>query len=79
VKVYDVAGNQVIWAKNDDVFKDHYNKDTSNIVYLHYYWNCTNSRGMKVAPGRYKFIAWFDYNSPMYKDEKIALEMGVKK
>jgi fibro-slime domain-containing protein len=79
LKVYDVVGNQVIWSKNDNVFKGRYNTDTSNIVYLYYYWNCTNARGMKVAPGRYKFIGWFDYNSPLYKDEKIGIEMGVKK
>jgi fibro-slime domain-containing protein len=80
IKVYDIAGNQVISAKNDNVFNGHYSSaDSSNIVYLHYYWNCTNAKGMKVAPGHYKVIAWFDYSSPKYKDEKVGVEMGVKK
>ncbi|MBN1601124.1 MAG: fibro-slime domain-containing protein [Chitinispirillaceae bacterium] len=80
LKVYDVAGNQVISAKKDDVFKERSKEpDSSNMMYLHYAWNLTNAKGMKIAPGHYRVIAWLDYSNPAYKDEKHSVGLGVKK
>lgn len=80
LKVYDVAGNQVIAAQKDDISKElNKQSNTSNMAYLYYPWNLTNAKGMKIAPGHYKVIAWLDYSNPRYKDEKHSVGLGVKK
>jgi len=80
MKVYDVAGNQVITAFKDDISKElNKQSDASNMAYLYYPWNLTNAKGMKIAPGHYKVIAWLDYSNPRYKDEKHSVGLGVKK
>jgi hypothetical protein len=75
IKIYDVAGNSVIWAKNDNLFS------TSNIpgtsVFL--YWDGFNSQKMKVAPGVYRAVVYVDYPQlSNIKDIRSISTIGIR-
>jgi hypothetical protein len=74
MKVYDVAGNSVIWTATDDLFSRSSLPGTS--VYL--YWNGFNQQKMKVAPGVYRAVVYVDY-PPLsnIKDLKTISIVGI--
>jgi fibro-slime domain-containing protein len=74
MKIYDVAGNSVIWTKNEDLFSTSSIPGTS--VYL--YWNGFNQQKMKVAPGVYRAVVYVDF-PPLsnIKDIKTISTVGI--
>jgi fibro-slime domain-containing protein len=80
IKVYDVVGNQVASCPTETIdLTKKKDRDTMTVVNEFFIWGGINEKGMKIAPGRYKVIAWFMYNSPFYKDETFSLELGITK
>ncbi len=80
VKVYDVIGNQVASSptiKNVKALVEKSDQDSTVSTALFKY-GLTNEKGMKVAPGQYKVIAWITFSSK-YKNLKKSLNFGVKK
>jgi fibro-slime domain-containing protein len=51
--IYDVVGNPVQTAKNDDILKGTGWLAGTGIHNFDIYWNQSNAKGMKVAPGSY--------------------------
>jgi fibro-slime domain-containing protein len=79
LKVYDVVGNQVASSptiKDLRALKD--DQQDSTVTTLLFEYGGTNEKGMKVAPGQYKVIAWINFSSK-YKNLKIGQIFGVKK
>jgi fibro-slime domain-containing protein len=79
VKVYDVIGNQVAslpLQKNVKVLKD--DDSDSTLFSLLFEFGGVNEKGMKVAPGQYKAIAWINYSSKL-KSVKMSKVFGFKK
>ncbi len=77
LKIHDIAGNLVASAKNDDLAS---NLPKGLSAYeINFYWNGSNSFGMKVAPGIYKTILYINYSSPNYKDFKVMNMIGISK
>jgi fibro-slime domain-containing protein len=77
LKIHDIAGNLVASAKNDDLASD-LPKGLSGYQ-IDFYWNGSNSFGMKVAPGVYKTIVYVNYTSSKYKDFNIMNTIGITK
>jgi hypothetical protein len=74
MKVYDVAGNSVTWAKDEDLFSTSTLPGTS--VFL--FWNGFNQQKMKVAPGVYRAVVYVDY-PPLsnIRDIKTISTVGI--
>jgi hypothetical protein len=77
LKIHDIAGNLVASAKNDDLAS---NLPKGLSAYqIDFYWNGSNSFGMKVAPGFYRTVVDVNYTSSKYKDFKVMNTIGVTK
>jgi hypothetical protein len=86
IKIYDLVGNLV----QSDYNPDFYNSDKSEVlqsnglVTSHIYWNCTNAKGMVVAAGVYRVVAYLHYKdigsgheAHRFPDEKKIAQLGV--
>jgi hypothetical protein len=69
-KIYDLIGNVVA---EDDTLITYNVKDTSTTIQYNAYWNGSNSRGMKVAPGLYSTAVYLTYNSPIMGKKLVKL------
>ena len=55
------------------------NLNSASVLILKHYWNGSNRKGMKVAPGLYRVVYLIDYNSPYYSDIKHVKLLGFRK
>jgi hypothetical protein len=72
VNVYDVIGNLVNHGETDNVLASlKYNKNDTKSEYSYdIYWNGSNSRGQKVAPGTYRTVVYLTYKSAAKTENK---------
>lgn len=83
LKVYDMVGNLVNWNYAEDYLKylnDHKSiedQQTGTTLDLDLYWDGSNRKGMKVAPGLYRVIFSIDYTSNLYEDTKLSVTAGL--
>jgi hypothetical protein len=79
IKIYDLAGNLVQSAKNEDFAPN----ETGSIMKAFLYWNGTNGKGMAAAPGVYRAVVFIQYwdngsgASRAYTDMKFNAKVGV--
>jgi hypothetical protein len=86
ISIYDVVGNLVAQTSNDNNLLTERSSDIgtssdSSLFNYDVYWNCTNSKGMKVAPGGYLVILYLTSTNPngvVTKDRK-PLMLGIKR
>jgi hypothetical protein len=63
IKIYDVIGNFVIQAETKNALASlPYQSNSSDVTY-DIYWNGSNEKGMKVAPGVYRTVVYLTYKS----------------
>ena len=83
LKIYDVVGNPVYEAiQNDDILTDYSRGLGDSTVYkVHIYWNGSNKKGMKVAPGVYQAFLYLTFNNPPSpaKKQKLVGAIGIKR
>jgi fibro-slime domain-containing protein len=89
IKIYDLVGNLVNYVYTDDIMKYltitgstmQQSGDSASVLILDHYWNGSNRKGMKVAPGLYRIVYYIDYNStiPTYRDKKLVKLAGIQK
>jgi hypothetical protein len=81
LKIYDVVGNIVNWAKTDNLLLGHPSANTAaSGVNVDIYWNGSNQRGMLVAPGVYRVVVYIDYPaSTGLKDARLIKKAGIGK
>jgi hypothetical protein len=83
VKIYDVIGNVVNYVILNNLLKGANTDSTSVTIDL--YWNGANGRGMLVAPGVYRVVAYIDYPAPLpgtrdvLTDKRLIQKVGVRK
>ncbi|MBN1129143.1 MAG: hypothetical protein JXA71_09160 [Chitinispirillaceae bacterium] len=78
IKIYDAVGNTVNsvqisnWLKNTPV-------ETGSGMTADIYWNGANSKGMMVAPGVYRVVAYIDYPSSQkdLRDKRLISKVGI--
>jgi hypothetical protein len=89
VKIYDMVGNVVQWGRQDDFLSTVQGRSdqaaATGLLSVYLYWNGTNMKGMKVAPGVYRMVIYLHYVVPssaavtrQYKDEKRLTKIGIK-
>jgi hypothetical protein len=62
IRIHDVAGNVVQSAQGILFAKERRNTiDSSGVAKTDIYWNGTNDKGMVVAPGVYRVVAYISY------------------
>jgi fibro-slime domain-containing protein len=81
IKIYDIAGNNVNTSHNSDFLKvgSTGTADSGSVHSIDIYWNGSNAKGMKVAPGIYKTILYFTYSQQSTKNLRYVLNIGMKK
>jgi fibro-slime domain-containing protein len=74
ITIFDVVGNLVNQAETGNVLASlKFNiKDLKSAYPYDIYWNGSNSRGQKVAPGSYRTVVYLTYRSPS-KTQKVRL------
>jgi hypothetical protein len=70
LKIYDVVGNPVQSAKSDDILKGTGWQFGSGIHDFDIYWNQSNAKGMKVAPGNYSAVVYLTIISSKGTEKK---------
>jgi fibro-slime domain-containing protein len=87
INIYDVVGNLVAYTRNDKNLLNERaggpvsTSDTTSQFNYDVYWNCTNSKGMKVATGVYLVVLNLTSTRPtgiVTKDRK-SLKLGIKR
>jgi fibro-slime domain-containing protein len=80
LKIYDVVGNPVRYVKNDDILNGTGWQLGSGIHNFDIYWNQSNAKGMKVAPGNYSAVVYLTITSSN-KTEKMKFTgtVGVER
>jgi fibro-slime domain-containing protein len=62
LKIYDMIGNVVMEESNDDVFSSLPSSSADSSMHPYdMYWNGSNSRGLRVAPGIYRVLLYLKY------------------
>ena len=63
IKIYDLVGNLVQSALKPDFYHSGNSEalQSNGLVTSHIYWNCTNAKGMVVAAGVYRVVAYLHY------------------
>jgi fibro-slime domain-containing protein len=87
LKIYDVAGNLVASAFEPNLLKSIPEKaaDSASLYSVVMYWNGSNDKQMKVAPGVYMAVVYIDYykeNGPVpeeYKDFRMVGMVGIRR
>jgi fibro-slime domain-containing protein len=81
IKIYDIAGNNVNSSFSSDFLKvgSSNTADSGSVHSIDIYWNGSNAKGMKVAPGIYKTILYFTYSKQSTKNLRYVLNVGMKK
>jgi hypothetical protein len=81
IKIYDIAGNIVNTSYNNDFLKigSTNTAEVGSNTSVDIYWNGSNSKGMKVAPGIYKTVLYFSYSKHSIKNLRFILNIGMKK
>jgi hypothetical protein len=86
LNIYDVVGNLVASTVNNTNLLNERTggavnlSDTTSLFNYDVYWNCTNSKGMKVAPGGYLVVLYLTTNSGnVIKKERKPLMLGIKR
>jgi hypothetical protein len=92
IKIYDLVGNLVQADFNPDFYDSDAASDQvlggQGLVTAHVYWNCTNAKGMVVAPGVYRVVAYLHYTDKAgsqsheahsFPDEKKVASLGVSR
>jgi hypothetical protein len=77
LKIYDVVGNLVNWSAAADIF---HNDPLSGgtLPSKDIYWNGLNKQGMKVAPGVYRTVVFFDYHgAEAIANVKLITKIGI--
>jgi len=70
LRIYDVVGNPVQYQANDDILKGLGWQTGSGIHNYDIYWNQTNAKGMKVAPGNYFTVVYLTIHYLTSTDHK---------
>ncbi len=87
MNIYDVVGNLVAYTRNDKNLLTERTGgavsvlDTTSLFNYDVYWNCTNSKGMKVAPGVYLVVLNLTSTKPsgIVTKERKSLMLGIKR
>jgi fibro-slime domain-containing protein len=81
IKIYDMVGNLVAFDDEYDILAsgkipDYFAKEGGMHEY-DIYWDCTNSRGMRVAPGVYRATVYLDFAGTNVQDKMFVSTIGV--
>ena len=81
IKIYDIAGNIVTTSHNNDFLKAVASKNyvVGSVHSIDIYWNGSNVKGMKVAPGIYKTVLYFTYSQQSTRNLRYVVNIGIKK
>jgi fibro-slime domain-containing protein len=78
LKIYDVVGNIVNSATTNDLLKLNSGPSVQQTVDI--YWNGSNAKGMKVAPGVYRTVVYVEYPPKSgYGDAKFINMVGISR
>ena len=81
IKIYDIAGNIVTTSHNNDFLKAvaSINYVVGSVHNIDIYWNGSNIKGMKVAPGIYKTVLYFTYSKQSTRNLRYVVNIGITK
>ena len=69
--IFDVVGNVV--AQADTSIGYNPAQDTATTIQYNAYWNGSNSRNMRVAPGLYSTLVYLEYYSPVKPKQLVKM------
>jgi len=76
LKIYDMIGNQVMSLQSNDIIPKDWSGSDSSMHDFDMYWNGSNARGMKVAPGIYRTVMLLKYEGDA-KPRKYIGNVGI--
>ncbi len=81
LKIYDLAGNIVANTYDNNVLREAIKASEKPLstYNVDFYWNGSNGKGMKVAPGVYKAVLYFTYSKHSQPNQRHSVNIGIKK
>jgi hypothetical protein len=70
LKIFDVIGNVVIQANTKNALASVPSNPNNSAVNYDIYWNGSNEKGTKVAPGVYRTVIYLTYRSATNTEQK---------
>jgi hypothetical protein len=79
IKVFDEVGNLVNSASTQDALASvtYDPNDGGGAIDYDIYWNGSNQRGLRVAPGVYRILVYLTYTAPANTKQRLSGTVGV--